>query len=124
MHIRVIDDEFYVHRDVELKLKLIGFPGRLSCYYSADEFTMGTDSEDLSHDVIVVDYELGDVSAVESKIAEHIKRKPYGKLILCSLLPSFGSDSEYLRNHFDEIVRKDKIDWGKVTAFFSLPVSS
>ena len=111
MNIHLIDDEEYAHDDAALKLKMAGFDGKLKCYFDAGEFFMETAGLDLSNDLIVVDYELGSETAVEARIAERVREKPFRKLMLYSVLPAFGSEGENVTKMYDAVFRKEKMDW-------------
>jgi hypothetical protein len=100
MNIHLIDDEDYFHDDAKIKLEKENFCGSFYPYFEIDEFFKKNINKDLSKDIIIIDYELKDETVIDSNFFEQLKTIKYKELILCSILPSFGSESEIIKSQF------------------------
>ncbi len=113
MNVFLIDDDDYWHSDAARKLKNVGYQGKLRCFYGAHDYFSETTEEERRKALIVVDFDLDSHDAVSEKIAERIRddKSFSGKIVLCSLLNDFGMDNEIVQKSYNQIIRKNRLDW-------------
>jgi hypothetical protein len=114
MNVHIIDDREFYHIDYSFKLERVGFKGDVSTYFSLSEFFKKTSGTDLSKDLVVVDFELGqEFNPIKSNFTKRLRCRPK-KLVLCSALKDFGLHSNSVFSEFDLVVSKQQLDWSEL----------
>ena len=115
----IIDNSQYYINELEHSLKKHNVQVR---GVLADEFIdkIKHPSEAAEFDLVLVDYDLGDVTCIDLKIGEYLREElAYrGPIVLISLHEDFGPDATSISDHYNgTILRERKQYWNKIKKY-------